>query len=283
MADSTLSRGGLHPPRDFPSNLPDRVSGHYGWMPRADATEWLRRNRLTLPRSDAGAGGFSLPRDKKSLHFFGELPSGGPGLSNAKIARLLLPGDPNRFFGRDTRICLHEQVSYPTPVIRPVANLRTRLGNSVRRSRGNNVTHYNVGISPKAPPNKGRRPSRETLQSRLRYHMRGNAEGSTLRLTLGCLLSKRLGIELRRVGSGWRLTFCDGEQRLSEWLGDNAFVSWKTCSEPWLLEEQLIRYVPLPLNLDQNGRHPFHPILSSVRRMARDAARQASIWHPRTS
>jgi hypothetical protein len=29
--------------------------------------------------------------------------------------------------------------------------------------------------------------------------MRGNAEGSTLRLTLGCLLSEQLGIELRRV------------------------------------------------------------------------------------
>ena len=47
---------------------------------------------------------------------------------------------------------------------------------------------------------------------------RGNAYGSTLRLTLGCLLADQLGIELRRVGSGTRLTFGDGEQALSEWM-----------------------------------------------------------------
>ena len=49
-----------------------------------------------------------------------------------------------------------------------------------------------VGIAP------GPRPSRQTLRHRLRYHFRGNAEGSTLRLSLGCLLSQSLGIELRR-------------------------------------------------------------------------------------
>jgi hypothetical protein len=49
------------------------------------------------------------------------------------------------FSGRDTRICLHAKVSYPAPVILPVANLRTRLANSVRRSRGKNVTHYSPG------------------------------------------------------------------------------------------------------------------------------------------
>ena len=51
-----------------------------GRMPRADATEWLRRNRLTLPRSHRGAGGFLfLDRDKqKNLHFFGEAPERRP-------------------------------------------------------------------------------------------------------------------------------------------------------------------------------------------------------------
>jgi hypothetical protein len=43
-----------------------------------------------------------------------------------------------------------------------------------------------VGISPKRPGVFGS-PSRQTLRSRLRYHFRGNAEGSTLRLSLGCL------------------------------------------------------------------------------------------------
>jgi hypothetical protein len=43
----------------------------------------------------------------------------------------------------------------------------------------------------------------------------GNAEGSTLRLSSGCILAEQLGIQLRRVGSGKRLTFGTGEQRLS--------------------------------------------------------------------
>jgi hypothetical protein len=89
-----------------------------------------------------------------------------------------------------------------------------------------------VGISPKAPPANGRPASRQSLRTRLRYHMRGNAEGSTLRLTLGCLLSEELGLQLRRVGSGNRLTFCDGEKRLSEWLAENAFVAWEVTPEP---------------------------------------------------
>lgn len=63
-----------------------------------------------------------------------------------------------------------------------------------------------VGISPKQAPSDGGRPSRQTLRSRIRYHFRGNAAGSTLRLTLGCLLSSELGIALRRVGSGDRFT-----------------------------------------------------------------------------
>src|SRR5215208_4290275 len=42
-----------------------------------------------------------------------------------------------------------------------------------------------VGISPKAPPGNGRAASRSTLRQRLRTHYAGNAEGSTLRRTLG--------------------------------------------------------------------------------------------------
>ncbi|MEU1194017.1 GIY-YIG nuclease family protein [Streptomyces sp. NPDC005859] len=44
------------------------------------------------------------------------------------------------------------------------------------------------------------RTSTQNLRKRVRYHYRGNAAGSTLRLTLGCLL----GLDLRRVGSGKR-------------------------------------------------------------------------------
>ena len=130
-----------------------------------------------------------------------------------------------------------------------------------------------VGISPKEPSKNGFAPSRQQLFDRIRYHYRGNAEGSTLRLTLGCLLSKQLGIQLRRVGSGNRMTFGDGERVLSQWLEDNAFVVWVVDSEPWLLEERLIGELSLPLNLDMNSKHPFHRELGQIRKSAKDSAR----------
>jgi hypothetical protein len=129
-----------------------------------------------------------------------------------------------------------------------------------------------VGISPKAPPRNGAAVSRQTIRSRVRYHYRGNAEGSTLRLTLGVLLADRLGIELRRVGSGTRRTFSAGEQELSAWMADHARVSVIEHPTPWTLEAQLISTIDLPLNLDQNRHHGFHAALSAHRRAAKALA-----------
>ena len=39
--------------------------------------------------------------------------------------------------------------------------------------------------------------------------------------------------------------------------------------KPWLLEEQVIRQVFLPLNLDKNSRHPFSSVLTELRRAAK--------------
>jgi GIY-YIG catalytic domain len=133
------------------------------------------------------------------------------------------------------------------------------------------------GIAPKAPPANGRPASRQSLRHRIRYHYTGNAEGSTLRLTLGCLLAERLGIQLRRVGSGRRLTFAAGEARLSAWMADNAYVTWVETDHPWLAEQQLIASVNLPLNLDQNRHHDFHQQLTQVRAAARMTARTLPI------
>ena len=63
------------------------------------------------------------------------------------------------------------------------------------------------------------------------------------------------------------MTFSTGEARLSEWMAGNAFVCW--WPEPWVLEQQLVRTVSLPLNLDQNANHSFHTVLSEIRRDAR--------------
>jgi len=105
----------------------------------------------------------------------------------------------------------------------------------------------------------------------------GNAEGSTLRLSLGCLLARKLGIELRRVGSGDRMTFTSGERMLSAWMVENASVAWSRFHAPWEVEEALISAIYLPLNIDQNT-HPFAVRLSDIRCAAKARARALPIW-----
>ena len=92
--------------------------------------------------------------------------------------------------------------------------------------RAQEATLLYVGISPRQPSARDGGPSRQTLRSRIRNHYRGNAAGSTLRLTLGCLLEGELGITLQRAGHGDRSTFGEGEGPLSEWMGRNALVTW---------------------------------------------------------
>ena len=128
-----------------------------------------------------------------------------------------------------------------------------------------------VGISP------GRTPSAQNLRTRIRYHFRGNAEGSTLRLTLGCLLELKLGTILRRVGSGRRRTFGPQEAALTNWLQQHARVSWIVHETPERLESHLIKSLLLPLNLDQNKSHLFNRDLTEVRRRARERADAAPI------
>ncbi|MEU1201608.1 GIY-YIG nuclease family protein [Streptomyces sp. NPDC005813] len=129
-----------------------------------------------------------------------------------------------------------------------------------------------VGIAPRYMAN---RTSTQNLRKRVRYHYRGNAAGSTLRLTLGCLL----GIELRRVGrSGTRMTFGKaGEAALSQWMAENARVCWIEHDEPWTLESELISQLDLPLNLDQNRHNPFHSRLKELRSQARQRARELPV------
>ena len=122
-----------------------------------------------------------------------------------------------------------------------------------------------AGISPNRPPQNGRLPSKQNLRERIKYHYSGNGEGSTLRKTLGCLLADELGIQLRRVGSGNRMTFVDGEKTLSAWMAENAYVSWVVCDRPWELEDELIVALDLPLNLQGNSHNRFHSVLTAAR------------------
>jgi hypothetical protein len=62
------------------------------------------------------------------------------------------------------------------------------------------------------------------------------------------LLAEKLGIEVRRVGSGKRRKFSQGERLLSAWMEENAFVCWAECDEPWIVEGRLITTLSLPFS-----------------------------------
>jgi hypothetical protein len=128
-----------------------------------------------------------------------------------------------------------------------------------------------LGIAP------SRSSSMSHLRKRLRGHLRGNASGSTLRLSVGCVLASLLQIQLRRVGPSERLTFGAGEQVLSAWLDENARVAWIVVDSPWQYERTLVTRVSLPLNLDFNKAHSFHGELSRLRARAREVARSLPV------
>jgi hypothetical protein len=61
-------------------------------------------------------------------------------------------------------------------------------------------------------------------------------------------------------------------------MAENALVAWVVHPRPWELERQLIARVSLPLNLDQNRSHVSHSVLSALRRVAKERARELPIW-----
>ena len=132
---------------------------------------------------------------------------------------------------------------------------------------------YHLVYSGISPDKKGKPNSKSTLRTRIRTHYFGNAEGSTLRRTLGILLAEQSAFPLRRVGSGKRMTFTHlGEQWLDEWMEKNTRISWILDPEPWVIEENIFKIVSLPLNLKGN-EHSFKSILSNFRKMSIEQAR----------
>lgn len=100
-----------------------------------------------------------------------------------------------------------------------------------------------VGISPRRAASSG------TIRKRLIQHMTGNASQSTLRRTLGVLLTEQLGLTLGIYGG--RPTFGpDGEPHITAWLHENAKVAWVVDPAPWAVEDELLGSSVLALNLD---------------------------------
>ena len=110
----------------------------------------------------------------------------------------------------------------------------------------------------------------------LACHFRGNANVSTLRMSLGCLLVIELGICLwkqPRLRDGeYRYTFgVEGEKKLSKWMAGNALVRLVETPDYEALEEKYIRqYAPL-LNIDDNPRlfRPLKVLRSQLKECAK--------------
>ncbi len=147
-----------------------------------------------------------------------------------------------------------------------------------RCNESNGLRLLYVGISPSEAKTHGGKASKNNLRKRIRGHMNGNASGSTLRLSLGCLLSPTLGIQLRRNGKTERMHFSEGEDLLSEWLDQNASVCWVQHEAPWVIERAAVGQLYLPLNLSMNKLHPFYHTLSQARRSARQKARELPVY-----
>ncbi|NTW68316.1 MAG: hypothetical protein HGB23_00520 [Chlorobiaceae bacterium] len=129
-----------------------------------------------------------------------------------------------------------------------------------------------------SPDKKGEKYATQTIQQRVRYHFNGNADGSTLRRTLGILLAKKSGFPLRMVGNGKKMTLTkNGEEWLDQWMEENAFVTWVENSKPWDLEHQLFQAISLPLNIQGNKHNPFSAELTRIRAEAVTNAKYAPI------
>ena len=127
-----------------------------------------------------------------------------------------------------------------------------------------------AGISSEKPK-AGRAPSKQTLRDRILFHLTGNAERSTLRLSLGSLLAATIGIQLRKYG-GSKTFGRAGEAKLSDWMAANLAFVWSEHEEPWSVEQTLLAQITFPLNIQHNRHQPFAVVLSRLRSAAKAAA-----------
>lgn len=118
-----------------------------------------------------------------------------------------------------------------------------------------------IGIAPHSDA------SKQTLRKRIQTHFKRNIYRSTLRRTLASLLKNELTLSSYRSKKRNRPRLCDdGENKLSKWICENAYVTWSYVEQPWLYEQEIIESLCLPLNLQYNQDHPFFEKLSKKRR-----------------
>lgn len=113
--------------------------------------------------------------------------------------------------------------------------------------------------------------SKQNLRSRINdKHMNGSVGNSTLRKSLATLLHKNLNLQLRPVGTQEKDFAIDrpSENRLTEWIIQNARVAFIVNKNPWKSEdanlEEYGQY--LPLNINNNPNNPFRKQLRLMRK-----------------
>ena len=68
-----------------------------------------------------------------------------------------------------------------------------------------------------------------------------------------------------------------GEQRLDNWMEENAFVCWVKHPAPWEQEEELLGLLSLPLNIKGNKGQLFVDKLKQLRMYAIRQARNLPV------
>ena len=135
----------------------------------------------------------------------------------------------------------------------------------------NGCTLLYLGIAP----DRTRRSA--SLFSSITRNYRGNVEGSSLRRTLALLLQEKSRMPLLTASGARTVLTAGGKRWLDHWMDENTFVGWTEHPEPRLIEYELLRKLPLPLNTAHNGHHPFASVLKRMRLDALERARALSI------
>ena len=68
-----------------------------------------------------------------------------------------------------------------------------------------------------------------------------------------------------------------GEDILSAWMAETAFVVWALTPQPWTWKEEALLRFDLPLNLRGNKYNGFHAPLSQIRAAAKATARESPV------
>jgi len=113
--------------------------------------------------------------------------------------------------------------------------------------------------------------SKNGLRGRLNQHFRGNAEGSTVRYSLGSLMRRQL---LLKGSKGKTKSWGAWETDLTTWMAGNMRFSFFPCANPKDLEVWFLKEFYLPINHKGNDECHFWPVLDITRQIARENSRR---------